>query len=70
VSGVVLAFTTRAIPRMMSGMMSQMMQNMMSEMGGGDCDPAAECHLNGDTAAQVCDPGLVKPYDRGLHPLT
>lgn len=34
--GLVVAWATRAMPRMMSGMM----QSMMSRMGGEDCSPA------------------------------
>jgi CheY-specific phosphatase CheX len=35
-----LAFATRAIPKMMSKMMAGMMQNMMSQMGENGCDPS------------------------------
>ena len=38
--GLVVAFATRAIPKMMSQMMSGMMQNMMSNMDEAGCDPA------------------------------
>lgn len=38
--GLLVAFATKAIPKMMSRMMSQMMTSMMSEMGDGDCQPA------------------------------
>jgi len=38
--GLVVAFATRAIPKIMSQMMSGMMQNMMAQMGEGGCDPA------------------------------
>jgi len=37
--GLLVAFVTKAIPRMMSKMMSGMMENMMSQMGDGECDP-------------------------------
>ena len=39
--GLVVAFATRAIPKMMSQMMEGMMQNVMAQMGGeGACDPS------------------------------
>ena len=34
--GIIIAFATKAIPRMMS----RMMQNMMDQMKKGGCDPA------------------------------
>ena len=35
-----LAYVTRAIPKMMSKMMAGMMQNMASQFEGDGCDPA------------------------------
>jgi CheY-specific phosphatase CheX len=37
--GLVVAFATRAIPKMMSQIMSGMMQSMMAQMREGGCDP-------------------------------
>jgi hypothetical protein len=37
--GLVVAFATRAIPKMMSQMMSGVMQSMMAQMREGGCDP-------------------------------
>lgn len=37
---ILLAFVTRAIPKMMSKMMAGMMQNMMSQMAAEGCDPS------------------------------
>ena len=34
--GSIMAYTTKAIPKMMAGMM----QNMMTQMGGESCNPA------------------------------
>lgn len=38
--GLLVALSTRAIPRIMSRLMSGMMQEMMSRMGENGCDPA------------------------------
>jgi hypothetical protein len=38
--GLVVALSTKAIPRMMSEMMPRMMQNMMAHMGEGGFNPA------------------------------
>jgi CheY-specific phosphatase CheX len=37
---ILLAFATRAIPKMFSKMMGGMMQNMMAEMAAEGCDPS------------------------------
>ncbi len=37
--GLVVAFATRAIPKMMSQVMSGMMQSMMAPMREGGCSP-------------------------------
>lgn len=37
---VLLAYATRAIPKMMSKMMAGMMQTMMSQMEANECDPS------------------------------
>lgn len=34
--GLIVAFASRAIPKMMS----KMMENMIAQMAGGECDPA------------------------------
>jgi hypothetical protein len=37
--GLLVAFATRAIPRLMSEMIPKMMQGMMEQMGADGCDP-------------------------------
>ena len=37
---ILLAYATRAIPKMISKMMAGMMQNMMSQMEAEGCDPS------------------------------
>lgn len=39
VGGVLVAFVTRALPRMMSQMMAGVMKNMMAQAGEGGCAP-------------------------------
>jgi len=38
--GLVVAYATKAFPRMMASMMSQMMRDRMAHMGEAGCDPA------------------------------
>ncbi len=38
--GLLVALTTRALPRMMTQIMSGMMQTMMSNMSESGCDPS------------------------------
>ncbi len=38
--GLIVAFATKAVPKMMSEMMSGMMRNMMAQMGEDSCNPA------------------------------
>ena len=38
--GLVVAFASKAFPKMMASMMSQMMRDRMAQMGESGCDPA------------------------------
>ena len=38
--GLVVAYASKAFPRMMASMMSQMMRSRMAQMGESGCDPA------------------------------
>jgi len=40
VGGLVVAYATKAFPRMMASRMSQMMRDRMAQMGEAGCDPA------------------------------
>ena len=37
--GLLVLFTTKAFPKMMSQVISNVMKNMMSQMGEGSCNP-------------------------------